>query len=135
LAQSGNGIDLGSVYRLLTEVAETVRAHSERFDRLERRMDQTLIVLNEHTRILNEHTRILNEHTRILNEHTRVLNDHGRQLASHSRELDDLRASVTELRKDVGHYHDAVTSQGIHYSDLEGRVLRVERHLNPESGE
>jgi chromosome segregation ATPase len=114
VAQSGNGIDLGAVYRLLTEVAETVRAHGERFDRLERRMDQALVVLNEHTRVLNAHSA---------------------QLDNHSRDIDDLKTSVSELRKDVAHYHEAVTSQGIHYSDLEDRVRRVERHLKLGPGE
>jgi hypothetical protein len=40
VATSGDGIDLGAVYRLLTEVAETVRAHSERFDEVDRRLAQ-----------------------------------------------------------------------------------------------
>ena len=37
--QSGNGIDVAAVYQLLTEVAQTVRGHSERFDRIEARLD------------------------------------------------------------------------------------------------
>jgi ABC-type transporter Mla subunit MlaD len=114
LAQSGNGIDLGAVYRLLTEVAETVRTHSVR-------LDQLLAVVNEHSHVLNDHTRVLNDHSRVLNDH--------------SRQLDDLNASVASLRADVGLYHEAVTSQGIHYSDLEDRVRRVERHLKLEPGE
>lgn len=100
MAQSGNGVDIGMIYGLLTQMSA--------------RLDQLLEVVNEHTRILNDHTRILNDH---------------------ARQLDDLRASVANLRADVGHYHDAVTGQGIHYSELEGRVLRVERHLKLESGE
>lgn len=94
MAQSGNGIDIGTVYRMLTQMSA--------------RLDQLLEVVNDHSRILNDHSRILNDH---------------------ARQLDDLAASVASLRADVGHYHEAVTSQGIHYSDLEGRVLRVERHL------
>lgn len=101
MAQSGNGVDLGAVYRLLTEVAETVRAHGERFNDVDRRLEQLLRVVNDHSRILNDH----------------------------SRELGDLNARVTELHKTVDHYHEAVIGQGLHYSDLEGRVLRVERHL------
>jgi hypothetical protein len=38
LARSGNGIDIGAVYQLLTEVAETVRGHGARFDRIEERL-------------------------------------------------------------------------------------------------
>ena len=56
MAQSGNGIDIGTVYRLLTQMSA--------------RLDQVLEVVNEHSRILNEHSRTLNEHSRILNEHS-----------------------------------------------------------------
>src|SRR5437763_17042230 len=37
--QSGNGIDLAAIYQLLTEVARTVRGHSQRFDAIESRLD------------------------------------------------------------------------------------------------
>ena len=37
--QSRNGIDIGAVYQLLTEVAQTVRGHSERFDQIDARLD------------------------------------------------------------------------------------------------
>ena len=36
--QTGNGIDLAAVYQLLTEVAQTVRGHSGRFDHIEARL-------------------------------------------------------------------------------------------------
>jgi len=99
VAQSGNGVDIGTIYQLLTRM-------SERMDTLSARLDQVLSLVAEHSPIL----------------------------ADHSRQLDDLSASVASLRGDVGHYHEAVISQGIHYSDVEGRVLRVERHLKLESG-
>ena len=121
MAQSGNGVDLGAVYRLLTEVAETVRAHGERFDNVDRRLDQLL-------RVVNEHSRVLAEHSRVLDEHSRLLDTHGRQ-------LDDLSAGMTELRGAVDQFHEAVISQGIHYSGLEDRMRRVERHLKLEPGE
>ena len=59
MSGGGNGVDIGAVYQLLTQVAETVNGHTA--------------ILHEHTRILNEHTFILNEHTFILNEHTRII--------------------------------------------------------------
>jgi chromosome segregation ATPase len=114
VAQSGNGIDLGAVYRLLTEVAETVRAHGERFDRLERRMDQALVVLAEHTRDID---------------------DLKASVSELRKDVSELRKDVSELRKDVVLYHEAVISQGIHYSGLEDRMRRVERHLKLEPGE
>jgi len=65
-----------------------------------------------------------------------VANEHGRTLADHTRQLDDLNAGVTELRSAVAGYHETVISHGIHYSELDGRVNRVERHLKlePNSG-
>jgi len=118
VAQSGYGIDLGAVYRLLTEVAETVRVHGTRFDNVDRRLDQLLRVVNEHSRVLNEHSRVLNERSRVLGEH--------------SRRLDDLSASVADLRGAVGQFHEAVISQGVQHSGLEDRMRRVERHLKLE---
>ena len=93
MAQSGNGVDIGTIYQLLTQMSV--------------RLDQLLTVVNGHTHILNEH----------------------------SRELADLRATVAEMRQQVSQYHGAVTSQGIHYSELEDRTRRIERHLKFEAGE
>jgi chromosome segregation ATPase len=108
VAQSGNGIDIGTVYGLLTQMSA--------------RLDQLLEVVNDHSRILNDHSRILNDHSRILGDH--------------ARELGDLKVEMREMRSEIRLYHDAVTGQGIHYSELEGRVQRVERHLKLEpSGE
>jgi hypothetical protein len=36
VAQSGNGADLGAVYQLLSEVAQTVRSHSDEFGHIHR---------------------------------------------------------------------------------------------------
>jgi hypothetical protein len=115
MAQSGNGIDIGVVYELLTQVSARLDSHDSK-------LDQLLAIVNDHSRILGDHSRILGDHSRILADHSRIL-------ADHSRQLDDLKASMTELRAAVGDYHGAVVSQGIHYSELEGRILRVERHL------
>ena len=68
----------------------------------------------------------------MVNEHTRILNEHTRILSQHDRKIDDISASLTELRTAVSGYHQAVISQGIHYSELEGRVRRIERHLKLE---
>jgi hypothetical protein len=39
VAQSANGADLGAVYQLLSEVAQTVRSHSDEFGHIHRRFD------------------------------------------------------------------------------------------------
>ena len=100
MAQSGNGIDIGTIYELLTRMSARMDAMSARMDTMSEQLSQLTTVVNDHTR-----------------------------------QLDDLQASVTNLRGDVQHYHEAVVSQGIHYSELEGRMLRVERHLKLEPGE
>lgn len=97
MAQSGNGIDITAVYNLLMQM-------SARLDSHDRKLDQLLAIINEHTRTLSDHTR----------------------------QLDDLNAGVTGLRSDVGLYQEAVAAQGIHYSGLEDRMRRVERHLKLE---
>jgi len=80
----GNGIDLGSIYGLLLEVAKTVSRH-----------DQEFAALRE-------------------------------QLAS---VRDELRGELAELRQEVRDYHGAVVGHGIHISEHEERLGRVEQHL------
>ena len=38
--QSGNGIDLAAIYQLLSEVAQTVRGHGERFEAIDRKLGE-----------------------------------------------------------------------------------------------
>jgi hypothetical protein len=101
VAQSGNGIDLAAVYQLLLEMSARMDGMSARLDSHDHKLDQLLDVGNEH----------------------------GRTLGDHTRQLDDLNAAVTELRSAVAGYHETVISHGIHYSELDERVSRVERHL------
>ncbi len=100
--QSGNGIDLAAIHQLLTEVAQTVRGHSERFERIEARLDS-------HTEKLNELVAAVNRH---------------------SRKMDDLSASLGELRLGVQQYHSAVIGHGIELTGLAERVKRIEDHLH-----
>jgi len=93
---SGNGVDLGSVYGLLLEVAAAVNRHDRRFDELEARM---------------------------------ATKD---DLASLKAEMDRRFAAMdqrfVELRQEVADYHAAVVGHGIHISDHEDRIGRLERH-------
>ena len=107
MAQSGNGVDMGTIYQLLTEMSARMDTMSVRMDTMSVRLDQLLVVVNDHTRIL----------------------------ADHGRRLDDLQAGMIEMRQAVAQYHGAVTSQGIHYSELEDRTRKIERHLKLEPGE
>ena len=107
--QSGNGIDLAAVYQLLIEVAQTVRDHSGRFDRIEARFDS---------------------HTQKLNELSVVVNDHTRKLDQLANVVDDVTAGLRELRLTVYQYHEAVVGHGIEMTRLGERVTRIEAHLN-----
>ena len=59
--QSGNGIDLAAIHQLLTEVAQTVRGHSERFERIEARLDSHTEKLNELVAAVNRHSRKMDD--------------------------------------------------------------------------
>ena len=67
MAQSGNGIDLGAVYQLVSEVAERTRAHDAqfarlngRFDDVDRRLDDlTVGVADLRNAVTNYHSTVL----------------------------------------------------------------------------
>lgn len=121
--QSGNGIDLAAIHQLLTEVAQTVRGHSERFDRVEARLDS-------HTQKLNELTVGVNEHNRTLNELAAVVNEHSRKLDHLTAVVDDTAVGLREVRLTLYQYHEAVVGQGMSLTRLEERVKRLEEHLH-----
>ncbi|MGE5270129.1 MAG: hypothetical protein ACM3JG_10715 [Thiohalocapsa sp.] len=86
--------------------------------------------------LLVEMSARLDSHDRKLDQLLDVANEHARTLAEHTRRLDDLAAGLNELSTRVADYHEAVISQGIHYSKLDGRVRYIERHLTlaPDGG-
>jgi hypothetical protein len=100
--QSGNGIDLAAIHQLLTEVAQTVRGHSERFEQIDRRFEQIDRRFDQVADVLNEH----------------------------SRKIDDVTAGLRELRLTLYQYHEAVVGQGMSLTRLEERVQRIEAHLD-----
>jgi hypothetical protein len=59
-----------------------------------------------------------------------VVNQHTLTLAEHGRRLDDLTGQVTSLREAVTAYHASVLGHGILISEPDGRVRRIEQHLN-----
>ncbi len=109
MPSGGNGVDMGHVVAMLSDVLDGQR---------------------EIRGILNDHTRVLNDHTRILNDHTRVLNEHTLTLAQHSREIADLTGQVQFLREAVTDYHASVVGHGVLISDLDAKVRRIEHHLD-----
>jgi chromosome segregation ATPase len=123
MSGGGNGVDMGHVVAMLSEVLDGQRE-------IRGTLNEHSRVLNEHTRVLNEHSRVLNEHTRILTDHTRVLNEHTLKLDEHSRDIADLTGQVHFLRDAVTSYHASVMGHGILISELDARVRRIEHHLD-----
>lgn len=149
----GNGIDIGAVYQLLSEVARTVTGHDRKLDDIlerldghdqkldtqDRKLDEIIGVVNAHTVKLDGHDSKLDAHDRKLNEIIVVVNGHTAKLDelagvvnAHDRKLDDLGAGLADLRETVTHYHSTVLGHGILYSELEERIRRIERHLKLE---
>ena len=116
MAQSGNGIDIGAVYQLLTQVVA-------RLDRQQATLDRQQVTLVEHSRKLNEVVGIVNEHARTLGGAVAVLDDHGRK-------LDELNQRLVDLRDTVVNYHYSVVGHGIAVNELEERVKLIEARLN-----
>ena len=108
MAQSGNGVDIGAVYSLLTEVAESIRGHNVRLENVETKLNELVVVVNDHTRKFDEIAALLNQH--------------GLNFA-------DLSQGLTDLRDAVGQYHYSVIGQGIALNHLAERVSLLEAHL------
>ena len=120
---SGNGIDLAAVYQLLSEVAQRVEAHDQRFDRIDACFEHIELRLNDHAAKLNELVGAINEHTRRFDRAADILNEHGRKLG-------DLAQGVTGLRDTVSHYHNTVVGHGMLLNDFEERLKRIESRLD-----
>jgi hypothetical protein len=136
---SGNGIDLTAVHRLLTEVAQIVRSHSEafvrvdgRFDRMDARFDRMDARLDRSDGRLDAHEGKLNELVGAVNEQARRLDLLLDVVNSHTLKLDDLDAGLASLRSAVANYHHSMTGHGTLLGEFEQRLLRVERHLGLE---
>ena len=106
---SGNGVDIGAVYQLLTQVAETLTGHDRKLDSIDRRLDGVDGRLDgvEHRLGIVE-----------------------RRLDGVDHRLDDLTAGLAGLRRAVTEYHASVLGHGILISKLDERVRRIELHLN-----
>jgi ABC-type transporter Mla subunit MlaD len=126
---SGNGVDIAAVYQLLTEVARTLAGHDRRFDGYDRRFEGYDRRFDAQDRKLDAQDRKLNEIIGVVNDHTAKLNELTEVVNHHDRKLDDLTSDIAGLREAVTHYHATVLGHGILYSELEGRVRRIERHL------
>jgi chromosome segregation ATPase len=129
--QSGNGIDLAAIHQLLTEVAQTVRGHSERFDRIDARFDRIDARLDGIDARLDRHERTLNELVVTVNDHTRKLDQLTMIGNDHTRKIDDVAAGLVELRSTVSQIHSAVIGHGLDIIEFSERLGRLERSSRP----
>src|SRR3954471_10349894 len=97
----GNGVDLGSVYGLLLEVAKTVNQHNQEFAAVRARLDRIDATIA-----------------------TMATKAELAQLRG------EMRAGFEELRQEIRGYHAAVGGHGIHLSEHEERLDRIEDHLD-----
>ncbi|HEY3910346.1 MAG TPA: hypothetical protein VGM07_10685 [Stellaceae bacterium] len=140
---SGNGVDIGAVYQLLTQVAHTVAGHDRKLDDIidrldghDRKLDAQDHKLDAQDRKLDAQDRKLNEVIIVVNDHTAKLDELAVVVNRHDRKLDELTTDVAGLRETLTHYHATVLGHGILYSELDERVRRIERHLrlDPATG-
>jgi hypothetical protein len=104
---SGNGVDIGAVYQLLTKVAETLAGHDLKLDSIDRRLDGVEGRLDGVERRLGVVERRLDG-------------------------VDHRRSDGRASRPSPGSYRVSrvVLGHGILISELEERVRRIELHLN-----
>lgn len=105
----GNGVDLGSIYGLLLEVAKTVSRH-----------DAMLLTLQDEMRQMRAEMATKADIAA-------VRRDMAADMASFRSEV---ATDFAALRQTVNAYHSTVLGHGILISELDGRVRRVEHHLD-----
>jgi len=144
--KGGNGVDLGTVYQLLLEVAQVVRSHSDAFLRIDARLDGMNARLGgmdarldgTDARLAGMDARLAGMDARLdgmdagLDAQTEKLNELVAVVNDHTRKLDDLMAGLASLRDTVNDYHHAVVGHGIAITDVDERVRRIERHIEIE---
>jgi len=113
---SGNGIDIGAVYQLLTHVAETVDSHDRK--------------LNELAAGQAALRRAMEDQAAGQAALRRAMDDQAAGQAALRRTMDDQAAALASLRRAVTEYHSSVLGHGILISELDARVGRIEQHLS-----
>ena len=104
----GNGADVGSMYGLLVDVAKTV--------------SQMNVTLERQGAILDRHGAMLEQLGTLITRHDERLRHLETSMVT--------RADMADLRQTVSAYHSSVVGQGMLVSELEGRVRRIEQHLD-----
>ena len=130
----GNGIDIAAVYRLLTEVAQQVSdisrrvaAHDRRFEQIDRRFDQIDRRFDQIDRRFEQIDARFDQVDARFDRHVSRIDELAADIA---RLREQVTHDISGLRETVAFYHHSVVGLGIQFSDVENRVLRVERQLS-----
>ena len=128
-----NGPDIAAVYQLLTEVAQQVGDIIRRLSEHDRRFEQIDGRFEQIDRRFEQIDRRLEQMELRFEQIDARFDRHVNRIDELAADIDGLREQVThditDLRETVALYHHSVVGHGIQFSEVERRMLRVERHL------
>jgi len=128
-----NGPDIAAVYQLLTEVAQQVgdiirrlSEHDRRFEQIDGRFEQIDRRLEQIDRRLEQMELRFEQIDARFDRHVNRIDELAADIAGLREQVTH---DITDLRETVALYHHSVVGHGIQFSEVERRMLRVERHL------
>jgi chromosome segregation ATPase len=128
-----NGPDIAAVYQLLTEVAQQVgdiirrlSEHDRRFEQIDRRFEQIDRRFEQIDRRLEQMELRFEQIDARFDRHVNRIDELAADIAGLREQVTH---DITDLRETVALYHHSVVGHGIQFSEVERRMLRVERHL------
>ena len=128
-----NGPDIAAVYQLLTEVAQQVgdiirrlSEHDRRFEQIDGRFEQIDRRFEQIDRRLEQMELRFEQIDARFDRHVNRIDELAADIAGLREQVTH---DITDLRETVALYHQSVVGHGIQFSEVERRMLRVERHL------
>ena len=128
-----NGPDIAAVYQLLTEVAQQVgdiirrlSEHDRRFEQIDGRFEQIDRRFEQIDRRLEQMELRFEQIDARFDRHVNRIDELAADIAGLREQVTH---DITDLRETVALYHHSVVGHGIQFSEVERRMLRVERHL------
>ena len=121
-----NGPDIAAVYQLLTEVAQQVGDIIRRLSEHDRRFEQIDGRFEQIDRRLEQMELRFEQIDARFDRHVNRIDELAADIAGLREQVTH---DITDLRETVALYHHSVVGHGIQFSEVERRMLRVERHL------
>ena len=128
-----NGPDIAAVYQLLTEVAQQVgdiirrlSEHDRRFEQIDGRFEQIDRRFEQIDRRLEQMELRFEQIDARFDRHVNRIDELAADIAGLREQVTH---DITDLRETVALSHHSVVGHGIQFSEVERRMLRVERHL------